>query len=65
VVLDIAVDTSGKVTNVTVVSSSGSGDLDNAAVTAAQSWVYAPSAPGSAPTVVIIEVNFSVAGGSN
>jgi len=42
-----------------VVSSSGSGDLDSAAVTAAQSWVYAAVAPDSAPRTVTSEVAFS------
>ncbi|MEI6612988.1 TonB family protein, partial [Polynucleobacter sp.] len=59
VVLDITIDASGKVTKVTVVSSSGSGDLDSAAVTAAQSWVYAAVAPDSAPRTVTSEVAFS------
>ncbi|MEA9567791.1 TonB family protein, partial [Polynucleobacter sp. AP-Nickl1-40-C4] len=60
VILDIVVDASGKVTKVTVVSSSGSGDLDAAAVTAAQSWVYEPAA-GSAPRIATSEINFAVA----
>ena len=59
VILDITIDASGKVTKVTVVSSSGSGDLDSAAVTAAQSWVYAAVAPDSAPRTVTSEVAFS------
>ena len=59
VVLEITIDVSGKVTKVTVVSSSGSGDLDSAAVTAAQSWVYAAVAPDSAPRTVTAEVAFS------
>ena len=65
VVLDITVDASGKVTKVTVVSSSGSGDLDSAAVTAAQTWVYTAVAPGSAPRVVTSEVNFYAATNSS
>ena len=65
VVLDITVDASGKVTKVTVVSSSGSGDLDSAAVTAAQTWVYTAAAPGSAPRVVTSEVNFYAATNSS
>jgi protein TonB len=65
-VVEVSVDSSGKVVGVKVSSSSGNKDLDQAAVDAAASWVFTPSATGNSGTESIqVPVNFSSGGNVN
>jgi protein TonB len=65
VIVTVEVDAGGKVVKTTLASSSGSKDLDDAALAAAQTWTFAPNtAPGSGAAKVDVTVNFSIAGGA-
>lgn len=62
VMVRASVDPNGRVTAVSVASSSGYGVLDQAALRAVKGWRFLPKTIGGAPTASIIEVpvNFSL-----
>lgn len=57
VVLDIEIDATGKVTNVTIETPAGHG-FDEAAVTAAQQFVFSPAEDATGPVPVIIQFDY-------
>lgn len=55
--LSFTINTDGGVTNVAVTSSSGHDELDQAAMTCAQSWTYKPAIQNGAPVAVPWKTN--------
>jgi protein TonB len=64
-IVEVSVDSNGKVVDVKISSSSGNKELDDAAMDAAKSWVFTPDAAGKSGVEALqVPVNFSVGGGS-
>ncbi len=56
VLLSVLIDTSGRVVDVNVATSSGSSVLDEVAVSAARKWTFVPARRGSRAVESVVEV---------
>lgn len=62
VVLRVAIDASGRPARIDVAASSGSRDLDRAALTAVRRWRFRPAMQGDRPVEAVVDVPISFEG---